>query len=77
MATKISADTVDSAIFTNLLVLHELLLNAALRVGEARQWLEQEGRKSAIGSMLGVDASLDEAKHLYGTVLVLHRKASQ
>lgn len=63
----------DTAIAANLGALSALLAAAATRSAEAHQLIQAGERNGAIGTALGLDRILDDAKALYLAAVALHR----
>lgn len=70
---RISTDANAEAITANLRSLQVLLAAAATRSSEAYVLSQRGEFNQAIGTVLGLDTILDDAKALYGAAIVLHR----
>jgi hypothetical protein len=71
--SRIPTDVKAQAITANLRSLQAMLATAAKQSSEA-YLLSQKGElNQAIGTVLGLDTILDDAKALYGAAIVLHR----
>ena len=73
MNTDTAVDVNDKAIAANLEALHLILEDAANRSAEAHELMQRGERNGAIGTALGLDIVLEDAKALYGAALALHR----
>ena len=62
-----------NAIAANLKALHALLTVAATRTSEAHRLIQTGECDGAIGTVLGLDALLDDAEALYVSTVALHR----
>lgn len=71
------ADVKAQAITANLKALQALLAVAAKHSAEAYLLSQSGERNGAIGTVLGVDAILDDARALYGAAIMLHRLKAQ
>lgn len=72
MSTDTAIDVNATAIAANLEVLHLMLMDAAQRSAEARELMQRSERNGAVGTDLGLDVVLDNAKALYIAALALH-----
>jgi hypothetical protein len=73
MSTNVPSEVKVNAIGANLKALHALLTVAATRSAEACQVIQSGECNGAIGTVLQLNAILDDAKALYGAALALHR----
>jgi hypothetical protein len=71
--SAIPADVKTQAITANLKALQALLAAAANKSAEAYLLIQSGERNGAIGTVLGLDALLEDAKALYGAAVALHR----
>ena len=62
------------AIATNVDALNHLLQEAATRTNEARELLQRGERNGAIGALVGLDDTLNDARALYRAAIALHRQ---
>lgn len=62
-----------AAIRANLEALNALLQEAAAHVEEATGYIADGEQNAAIGTVLGLEQSLDSAQKLLGAALALHR----
>lgn len=69
----IPADVKTQAITANLKALQALLAAAANQSAEAYLLIQSGERNGAIGTVLGLDTVLEDAKALYGAAIALHR----
>ncbi len=69
----VSRDEKLQAIAANLKVLRALLARSAKLSAEACVLLEAGELNGAIGNVLGLEETLNDAKALFGTALLLHR----
>ena len=77
MSTDTAIDVNATAIAANLEVLHLMLMDATQRSAEAHELMQRGDRNGAIGTALGLDVTIDNAKSLYAAALALHgRRAS-
>jgi hypothetical protein len=65
------------AIATNLAALNSLLRQVALLVQESCQYIESGNRHAAIGSIVGLDDTLQDAQALLRAVFALHRNGGR
>lgn len=65
------------AIATNLASLDSLLRQVALQVQEGCQYIESGNRNAAIGSIVGLDDTLQDAQALLRAVFALHRNGGR
>jgi hypothetical protein len=72
MHIQIPDDVRNAAIAANLQALNQLLTEAAKRVSEGYEVMQQGNRNGAIGAVLDLDKLLEDAKSLYGAARVLH-----
>ena len=66
-------DNATAAIAANFHALDTLLRQAAERVAEGSQYLDLGNNNAAIGAVLGLDDTLQDAHALYRAILTLHR----
>lgn len=62
-----------AAIAANLAALHAILAKASERAAEAHAVMLRGERNGAIGTVVGLDLMLDDAKALYMAAIALHR----
>ena len=73
MSNNIPSEVKIHAIAANLKALHALLAVAATRSAEGHQLIQSGECNGAIGTVLELDAILEDAKALYGAAIALHR----
>lgn len=71
--SSIPADVKTQAISANLKALRALIAAAAKQSAEANLLIQSGELNGAIGTVLGLDAILEDAKALYGAAIALHR----
>ena len=76
MSNNIPSEVKLEAIAANLKALHAPLAVAATRSAEADQLTQSGECNGAIGTVLGLDDILDDAKALYVAAIALHRLRS-
>jgi hypothetical protein len=62
-----------TAIRANLEALNALLQEAAARVAEAAHYITEGEQNAAIGTVVGLDQTLESAQKLLGAAFALHR----
>lgn len=73
MTSSNPSDLSTAAITANLRKMHELLLSAMQQSAVAQDSLKQGHCTEAIGALVGVGSTLDDAKALLTAALLLHR----
>ncbi len=73
MSSNVPSEVKVNAIAANLRALQALLTVAAKCSAEGHQLIQSGECNGAIGTVLQLDAILDDAKALYGAALALHR----
>lgn len=73
MSSSNPSDLSTAAIIANLKKMHELLLNAMHQSTLAQESLKHSHCTEAIGALLGLGATLDDAKALLNAAVLLHR----
>ena len=76
MINKSSSTLQTIAITANLAALHVILAKAAERTAEAHAHILRGERNGAIGTVIDLDRTLDEAKALFLAAIALHRTAN-
>ena len=75
MSTESAQGIKVRAIAANLAAMHRLLLEAAQRSAEACESIRDNNCNAAIGTVIGLDATLEDAKALHVAALALHRSS--
>lgn len=73
MTTSNPSDLSAAAVTANLKKMHELLLNTMHQSTLAQESLKRSQCTEAIGALLGVGSTLDDAKALLSAAVLLHR----